>query len=173
MAPVGKNSTSTITLEKKRSLSPEETTEEVRVVSIAEYEHAAMSLAEAFAVDEVARYFLDTDDMESYTEEYKYKLHCDIMRYVTAAHCYKGIVTTIGPNYDAVALWYVPLSVFSILESDCYGRLMYEQDATRQEHGRPLDHSPLRHVAPLVQALLGRQDPVLQRVPASPTRHQA
>jgi hypothetical protein len=106
MAPVSSNMTSTITLEKKRSLSPD-TDEEVRMVPIAEYEHAAMSLAEAFAVDEVARYFLDTDDMAAYTEEYKYKLHCDIMRYVTAAHCYKGIVTTIGPNYDAVALWYV------------------------------------------------------------------
>lgn len=105
MAPVSNISTSTVTLEKKRSLSSDETTEEVRVVPIAEYEHAAMSLAEAFAVDEVARYFIDTDDMSSYTEEYKYKLHCDIMRYVTAAHCYNGIVTTIGPNYDAVALW--------------------------------------------------------------------
>lgn len=107
MAPVSSNTTSTITLEKKRSLSPD-TDEEVRIVPIAEYEHAAMSLAEAFAVDEVARYFLDTDDMAAYTEEYKYKLHCDIMRYVTAAHCYKGIVTTIGPNYDAVALWMPP-----------------------------------------------------------------
>ena len=105
MASVTNTSANTVALEKKRSLSPDEKTEEVRVVSIAEYEHAAMSLAEAFAVDEVARYFIDTDDMASYTEEYKYKLHCDILRYVTAAHCYKGIVTTIGPNYDAVALW--------------------------------------------------------------------
>ena len=111
MAPVSSNTASTLTLEKKSSLSPDETTEEVRIVSIAEYEHAAMSLAEAFAVDEVARYFLDTDDMAAYTEEYKYKLHCDIMRYITAAHCYKGIVTTVGPNYDAVALWYVSGSV--------------------------------------------------------------
>lgn len=105
MAPVSSSTATTMTLEKKRSLSTDETTEEVRIISIAEYEHAAMCLAEAFAVDDVARYFLDTDDMASYTEEYKYNLHCDIMRYLTAAHCYKGIVTTIGPNYDAVALW--------------------------------------------------------------------
>jgi hypothetical protein len=103
MAPISDNST--ISLEKKRSLSSDLTDEAVRVVPMAEYEAAALSLAEAFAVDEVARYFIDTDDMVSYTEEYKYKLHCDIMRYITAAHCYKGIVTTIGPNYDAVALW--------------------------------------------------------------------
>jgi hypothetical protein len=94
----------TITLEKKRSLSPE-STEEVRVLGIAEYEQAAQCLAEAVAVDEVARYFIDTDDMASYSDEHKYKLHCDILRYVTAAHCYNGIVTTIGPDYDAVALW--------------------------------------------------------------------
>jgi hypothetical protein len=101
------NNSSTITLEKKRSLSPE-TAEEVRVLGIAEYEQAAQCLAEAFAVDEVARYFIDTDDMAAYSKDYKYKLHCDILRYITAAHCYKGIVTTIGPDYDAVALWYVP-----------------------------------------------------------------
>ncbi|KAK0119802.1 hypothetical protein ONS95_011234 [Cadophora gregata] len=97
----------TITLEKNRSLSPS-TGEEVRLLDISEYEQAAQCLAEAFAVDEVARYFIDTDDMVSYTEEYKYKMHCDILRYITAAHCYKGIVTTIGPNYDAVALWMPP-----------------------------------------------------------------
>ena len=99
------NSNKPIPLEKKRSLSPE-SSEEVRVLGIDEYEQAAQSLAEAFAVDEVARYFIDTDDMASYSEEYKWKLHCDILRYITAAHCYKGIVTTIGPDYDAVALWY-------------------------------------------------------------------
>jgi hypothetical protein len=98
------NRTSTMTLEKKRSLSPT-SSEEVRVIGIAEYEQAAQCLAEAFAVDEVARYFLDTPDMATYSEEYKYKLHCNILRYITAAHCYNGIVTSIGPNYDAVALW--------------------------------------------------------------------
>jgi len=94
-------------MEKKCSRSPSES-EEVRILGIAEYEQAAQCLAEAFAVDEVARYFIDTDDMAAYSEEYKYKLHLDILRYVTAAHCYKGVVTTIGPNYDAVALWMPP-----------------------------------------------------------------
>ena len=101
----------TLTLEKKRSLSPESSSEEVRVLSIAEYEQAAQSLAEAFAVDKVARYFIDTDDMAAYSDEYKWKLHVDILRYVVAAHCYNGIVTTIGPDYDAVALWYISLSL--------------------------------------------------------------
>lgn len=101
------NQNSTATLEKKISSSSSESSEGVRVIGISEYAQAAQCLAEAFAVDEVARYFIDTDDMTAYSEEYKYKLHCDILRYITAAHCYKGIVTTIGPNYDAVALWYV------------------------------------------------------------------
>jgi len=100
--------TSTTThLEKKRSLSPE-SFEEVREVDISSFEQAAECLSQAFAVDEVARYFVDTDDMRHASEEVKYKLHCDIIRYITAAHCYKGLVTTIGPDFDAVALWCVP-----------------------------------------------------------------
>jgi hypothetical protein len=93
------------TLEKKRSVSPD--ISEVRTFTISEYKAAAECLAEAFAIDEVARYFIDTEDMSAYSEEYKWKLHCDILRYAVAAHCYNGIVTTIGPNYDAVALWFV------------------------------------------------------------------
>lgn len=100
------NNNGTLTLEKKHRPSTKASSEEVRVLGIAEYEEAAQCLAEAFAVDEVAKYFIDTDDMAAYSEEYKWKLHVDILRYVTAAHCYKGVVTTIGPNYDAVALWY-------------------------------------------------------------------
>ncbi|OWP02750.1 hypothetical protein B2J93_88 [Marssonina coronariae] len=106
MAQNNNSHSSTTLLEKKRSLSPSE--EDVRVLSIAEYEEAATCLAEAFAVDDVARYFIDTPDMVNYSEEFKYNMHCDILRYITAAHCYKGIVTTIGPNYDAVALWMPP-----------------------------------------------------------------
>jgi hypothetical protein len=106
MAQGNSSQNSTVTLEKKLSASSQ-FTEEVRLVGISEYAEAAQCLGEAFAVDDVARYFIDTEDMAAYSEEYKYKLHCDILRYITAAHCYKGIVTTIGPNYDAVALWYV------------------------------------------------------------------
>jgi len=101
------NNNGTVILEKKRSLSPE-SHEEVRVLGIAEYEQAAQCLAEAFAVDDVARYFLDMDDMAAYSEEYKWNLHCDILRYMTTACIMKGIVTTIGPDYEAVALWLPP-----------------------------------------------------------------
>jgi len=101
------SSHNTTVVEKKRSNSTGEG-EEVRILGISEYLGATQCLAEAFACDLVARYFLDTDDMKSYSEEYKWKLHYDIIRYVVAAHCYNGMVTTIGPDYDAVALWMPP-----------------------------------------------------------------
>ncbi|KAL3427251.1 N-acetyltransferase [Phlyctema vagabunda] len=107
MASISANNPSIF--EKKRSASSSSAvSDEIRVLKIAEYEPAAQTLAEAFATDEVARYFIDTPDMATYSDEYKYKLHSDIFRYITAAHCYKGIVTTIGPNYDAIALWMPP-----------------------------------------------------------------
>lgn len=95
------------TIEKKRSLTPE-VTEEVRTIGISEYMGAVHCLADAFATDDVARYFIDTNDMSKVSEEQKWKLHVDILKYIVAAHCYKGVVTTIGPNYDAVALWMPP-----------------------------------------------------------------
>jgi hypothetical protein len=94
---------STMSSETKRSPSPD--AEEVRVIGISEYLGASQCLAKAFEVDAVARYFVDTDDMKEYSEEDKFKLHSDIIRYTVAVHCYKGVVTTIGPDYDAVALW--------------------------------------------------------------------
>ena len=102
-------------LEKKRSLTPSDPAAEVKTLGIAEYESAALSLAAAFEHDEIARYFLDTPDMASSSAEGKWKLHLDIMRYITAAHCYKGIVTCVG-ECDAVALWFVvPLSHYPYL----------------------------------------------------------
>ena len=59
-----------MTLNKKPN-SGLEMSEEVRVISIANYKEAAQCLAEAFSVAEVARYFIDIDDMAAYSEEYK------------------------------------------------------------------------------------------------------
>ena len=81
--------------------------DQVRVVPVEEYKRAALSLAEAFKEDEVSRYFVDTPDRDHWTEEQKWDLHCDIMDYITYAHCLKGMVTTVGADYGAVALWYV------------------------------------------------------------------
>jgi len=98
---------STTLVEKNRSPSPPSQLQ-VRTVGIGEYREVSECLAQAFAQDEVARYFFDTDDMEGYSEAYKWKLHSDILRYIVAAHCYNGIVTTVGENYGAVALWMPP-----------------------------------------------------------------
>ncbi|KZF23132.1 hypothetical protein L228DRAFT_267150 [Xylona heveae TC161] len=84
------------------------TTEQVRIVTVKEYKEAAQCLAEAFAEDDVARYFIDTEHTEQCTPEEKWKLHVNILEYVVYAHCLKGLVTTIGPNYDCVALWMPP-----------------------------------------------------------------
>ena len=83
--------------------------DEVRHVSIHEYKEAAHALAEAFKHDEVARYFIDTPDRTHWNEQQKWGLHCQIIEYITYAHCLKGLVTTVGPEYGGVALWQVKL----------------------------------------------------------------
>ena len=79
----------------------------VRIVGINEYKKAAQCLAESFLNDAVAQYFLHTDDggFKGWTPETRV-LHNRIYEYITYAHCLKGLVTTIGPDYDSVALWY-------------------------------------------------------------------
>ncbi|KAI9821786.1 MAG: hypothetical protein M1827_002367 [Pycnora praestabilis] len=82
--------------------------EDIRAVGIHEHKEAAQCLADAFADDEVARYFIDTEDRSHWSEQDKWDLHVSILEYVVAAHCYKGLVTTVGSNYDCVALWMPP-----------------------------------------------------------------
>jgi ribosomal protein S18 acetylase RimI-like enzyme len=80
----------------------------VRVVPLSEYKEAAACLADAFAVDEVARYLVDMQDTVHHTEAEKWANHVKILEYMTAAHCISALVTTCGPDYDAVALWCPP-----------------------------------------------------------------
>ncbi len=79
--------------------------EGIRIVALEEYKEAAQCLAEAFADDDSARYFIDTPDRADWTPQEKWDLHVSILEYCTYAHCLKGLVTTTGPNYDCVALW--------------------------------------------------------------------
>lgn len=78
--------------------------EGVRVVTLDEYKKAAACLAEAFAVDDVVRYPIDTPDRAHWTAQQKWDLHVEILEYVTYAHIMKGLVTTVG-DFEAVALW--------------------------------------------------------------------
>lgn len=79
--------------------------DDVRVLGLSEYKAAAATLADAFADDHVAWYFLDTPDRAHWTRQQKWDLHVQILEYVTYAHCLKGLVVTAGPNHDCVALW--------------------------------------------------------------------
>ncbi|KAF2494256.1 hypothetical protein BU16DRAFT_464709 [Lophium mytilinum] len=81
---------------------------DIHIVKPEEYKEAAACLAEAFAEDDVARYFIDVPDREHWSEADKWQLHVDILEYVTYAHCLKGLVTTVGEGYGAVALWMPP-----------------------------------------------------------------
>lgn len=98
-------SSSVTLVELKRSLIPEKWEDHVRAIDISEYKAAALSLAQAFAADDLAQYLVNSDDMANLAPEAKWRLHVDIMNYVVAAHCYDGVVTTIGPDFEAVALW--------------------------------------------------------------------
>ena len=76
-----------------------------RVVGKQEYKEAAASLARAFKDDDVAMYFIETDDVPHWTPEEKWDLHLYLMECLVYAHILKGLVTAIGPEYDCVALW--------------------------------------------------------------------
>lgn len=78
---------------------------DVRVVTIREYKQAAQCLAEAFAEDDVARYFTHTPDTEDWSDADKWDLHVSILEYIVYAHILKGLVLTAGPDFGCVALW--------------------------------------------------------------------
>lgn len=78
---------------------------EIRIVKPEEYKEAALALAEAFEHDHTTDYFVNTPDRAHWTKEQKWDLHLSMMEYITYAHCLKGLVTTVGPNYGSVALW--------------------------------------------------------------------
>ena len=76
-----------------------------RVLKPSEYKAAALCLAEAFATDEVAQYIIETGDRPHWSAAEKWDLHVTVLEYIVYAHCLKGLAMTVGPNYDAVALW--------------------------------------------------------------------
>lgn len=106
------SSATTLVAAKKRSLVPEKWEDQVRVIGISECKEAALSLAQAFATDELAQYLLEAEAVRD-GDETKWRLHVDIYNYIVAAHCYKGVVTTIGPDYEAVALWLVTIYAYT------------------------------------------------------------
>ncbi|OIW32074.1 acetyltransferase [Coniochaeta ligniaria NRRL 30616] len=106
METVGSSSVTLVEL--KRSLVPPRWEDSVRVLGLSECKAAGLSLAHAFADDDLAQYLVNSDDMTDVSAEDKWKIHVDIFTYMVAATCYNGIATTIGPDYDGVALWLPP-----------------------------------------------------------------
>lgn len=104
----GMNGSTALAKWRRRSLIPSTWETSVRFVTVDESSAAGRSLAHAFATDAMSQYVLDGEDMANYSDEQKWKLHVDYMTYMVAAHCYKGVVTAIGSDYDAVALWLAP-----------------------------------------------------------------
>ena len=90
---------------KRPSLVPTDWEDNVRMVAINESTEAGRSLAYSFCEDPLSLYLLDGDDMHGVSDESRWKLHVDLMTYVTAAHALRGAVTTIGADSDAIALW--------------------------------------------------------------------
>lgn len=82
--------------------------DQIRVLRIDEYKAAALSLAESFKDDHTTEYFCNTPDTAHWTEQQRWDLHLSMMEYITYAHCLKGLATTIGEDYGAVALWMPP-----------------------------------------------------------------
>lgn len=94
-------------VEVRRSLIPLTWDNAVRTVGLDECEAAGRSLAHAFAADSLSHYLLDGEDLDAYSDEQKWKLHVVLMNTVVTSHILGGCVTTIGPDHDALAVWFV------------------------------------------------------------------
>ncbi|KAK4227856.1 puromycin N-acetyltransferase [Podospora fimiseda] len=90
-----------------RSLFPTKWQDTVRTLTMANCKDAGMTLSHAFATDDYVQYLVDTSDGPR-DEETKWKLHVDILTYTVASHVLSGLVTTVGPDFDSVALWIPP-----------------------------------------------------------------
>jgi hypothetical protein len=108
--PIMETSSSSLTLVSLKkgpstSLIPPRWDDDVRILQSSDCRAAGLSLAHAFAADDLAQYLVNPADMSAAPAEDKWKLHVNLMTYIVAATCYNGIATTIGPDYEGVALW--------------------------------------------------------------------
>ncbi|KAL1901163.1 hypothetical protein Cpir12675_000652 [Ceratocystis pirilliformis] len=82
--------------------------ESLRVLSRKEYKEVALALSHAFANDELSRYMVDAPDMKNPSEEALWKLHVDMMTYISSYYFFTGQVVSIGPDYESIAMWVRP-----------------------------------------------------------------
>lgn len=89
----------------KHSLVPSSWAGNVRTIKMKESKAAGLSLALSFADDHLSHYLLDGEDMKDFSAEARWKLHVSLMTTVVASHAHRGIVTAVGADYDALAIW--------------------------------------------------------------------
>ena len=88
------------------SLVPSTWENTVRKVQKDEVPAAALSLSHSFATDPLSHYLVTGQHMNGYSAEAVWKLHVALMTTIVASHTLKGVVTTTGPDYDGLAVWY-------------------------------------------------------------------
>lgn len=87
------------------SLVPPAWSHSVRAVGRSESAAAGRSLAHSFAADPLSRYLMNSGDMDILSAEEKWKIHVALMTTVAASHIHRGLITAVGPDYDALAVW--------------------------------------------------------------------
>ncbi|PHH86687.1 hypothetical protein CDD83_9885 [Cordyceps sp. RAO-2017] len=92
----------------RQSLIPPAWTSTVREIGMSERREASFSLAAAFAADPLSLYLLAGEDAAGLAPERVWDLHLRVMSCTFAAYRIRGVVTTIGADYDAIALWTPP-----------------------------------------------------------------
>lgn len=91
-------------------MSPKSKFNDAHKVQSAEAKGAAASLAECFADDVVARYYLQISNYNRPLKPTEEKLNLRIYECLTAAHCCNGLVISAGPSHESVGLWLPPNS---------------------------------------------------------------
>ena len=164
----------------------------IRTVPASAYKAVALCLAEAFATDEMAKYFFECPDTAHWTEARKWALHLRIMEYLTLAHCHYGLVRGVPsassnpestgptahggvswekgekPAYDAVALWMPPGATYASWRTlVCRGaaRLLRLHVQTRWQLSREGTVRLLEEFFPLLHAT--KQEVLAERDPSA------
>jgi hypothetical protein len=99
---------------KNQNMYSESTNIDAREVPFSDAKQAALSLAECFTDDVVARYYLQISDCDRPLTPKEKRLNLRIYECLTAAHCIKGLVVSAGPSHDSVGLWLPPDSDWNL-----------------------------------------------------------
>jgi len=77
----------------------------VHLCGLTDLKACALTLAIAFADDDVVFYPLETPDQGGKTRGELWQQHLEMMEHIVRAHIEEGLVFSIGNDYEGVALW--------------------------------------------------------------------